>query len=888
MELKTYQQSVLQDLVRFLDLMTDKNSYMEAYRNLWEEKGFSVGFGGMKPYQDLLPGVPHVCFKVPTGGGKTFQACCSIKPIFDALPAEKVKAVVWLVPSESILAQTLEALRSPEHPYRQKLDVQFGGRVEVYTKEQLLSGQNFNISTVTEQLSVMVLSYDSFRGRKESLKSKQENSALAPMAKALGAPQSPIDGADETALIQVINQLNPLVIVDESHHARSTLSLSMLEDFNPCFVLDLTATPTEKSNIISYVDAYQLKRENMVKLPVIVYNRDSIEEVIADAKDMRDRLEAEAKEAEAQGGAYIRPIVLFQAQPKTGADSETFEKVRQKLVACGIPAEQIAIKTADINELKNVSLMSCACPIRYIITVNALKEGWDCPFAYILASLANKTSKIDVEQIVGRILRQPYTRKHTSAWLNLSYVLTCSNDFSATLEGIVSGLNSAGFSKKDYRVAEATAPDVLAPVPAPRPAPLPPQQPEPAGGTDIPAVNLIGGESGQGDENGTDDVLNVNPEHVKGAEGKPSHVDSMLNQATQQGEAFNDEIKKNDDDSGVHTPVDLQHMKNTFAMNPEFAEEVSALVLPQFVRKIQHSLFLSDDVASETPLTMEQLTEGFTLKGKPTAINWQGADSEMVQIDVRQNSSGEPKVMKMGMNDQKLVKEYLNTLAPERKIHACKDIIHGYLNRMDAVDSADLSRYIDRIIEEMDEAQLSALERSPMGFAQRIKDYVQALLNTHVRERFKTLLDQSSIVCRPLYRFPRTISPASHTSLYGGSLYEAEESGNNFEMKLVRELAQMENIKWWHRNISRTGFCLNGFINHYPDFIVCTTGGNIVVIETKGEHLGNADSKDKLELGRKWADKAGEKYNYFMVYDTNAPEPGAYTFNKFIEILSGM
>lgn len=872
MELKTYQQAVLQDLVRYLALTNEKGNYITAYKNLWEEKGFPVGFNGMKPYQDLLDGVPHVCFKVPTGGGKTFQACCSLKPIFDALPANKMKAVVWLVPSEPILAQTLEALRSPEHPYRQKLDVQFGGRVEVYTKEQLLCGQNFNISSVTEQLSVMVLSYDSFRGRKEQLKSKQENSALAPMAKALGTPQSPIDGADETALIQVINQLNPVVIVDESHHARSTLSIEMLKNFNPCFVLDLTATPTEKSNIISYVDAYQLKRENMVKLPVIVYNRDHIAEVIADAKDMRDRLEYVAAAEEQNGGNYIRPIVLFQAQPKNNADSETFEKVRHKLIECGIPAEQIAIKTADINELKNVALMSRACPIRYIITVNALKEGWDCPFAYILASLANKTSKIDVEQIVGRILRQPYTRKHKSPWLNMSYVLTCSQDFDATLKDIVAGLNSAGFSKRDYRVAEV--PTVY--------------QPLPMGGEkiDIPHLELDD-ETAPDEETGTDDVLAVVPDEVKGSTTDPSHVDTMLEHANEQGEAFNNDL--NDEDvSGEHTPVDLQHMENAFAMNREFAEEVSSLALPQFVRKVQHSLFLSEEDSSETLLTEEHLTEGFTLRGKPTAINWQGVESQIAWIDVQQNDKGIPKARMMAMNDQKLLKEYMNSQTSTQQIKICKGFIHTQVTRINAVDDIELRRYIDRIIEEMDESQLAALKREPQGFAVRIKEYVQALLKEHVRTRFNTLLDQSAIVCRPAYRFPRTISPASHTSLYSRSLYESEESGNAFETKLVQELSRMTNIKWWHRNIARTGFCLNGFINHYPDFIVCTTSGNIVVIETKGEHLGNADSMDKLELGRKWADKAGEQYSYFMVYDTTPPDPRAYAFNKFIEILGEM
>ena len=178
----------------------------------------------------------------------------------------------------------------------------------------------------------MVLSYDSFRGRNEALKARQENSNLAPMAKALGIPDFPVEGADETALIQIINQLSPLVIVDESHHARSKLSKEMLQNFNPCFVLDLTATPAKESNIISYVDAIQLKRENMVKLPVIVYNRKSQQDVLADAIDLRNHLEQFALKEQETSNSYIRPLVLFQAQPKGKEDNTTFEKLRDKLV----------------------------------------------------------------------------------------------------------------------------------------------------------------------------------------------------------------------------------------------------------------------------------------------------------------------------------------------------------------------------------------------------------------------------------------------------------------------------------------------------------------------------------------------------------------------------
>ena len=477
MELKAYQKKVIADLNRYLQLLNETRDYAAAFRFFWQEKSApSLG-----QYQDIMPGVPNLCFKVPTGGGKTFLACNAIRPIFDALPFTKTKAVVWLVPSDAILSQTVKALKDPSHDYRQKINADFGSRVEVYTKQELLNGQNFNPTAVTEQLSVMVLSYDSFRGRgKEGLKGYQENSNLEPFSKALGKPEFPIEKADETALFQIINQLSPLVIVDESHHARSELSLEMLKNFNPCFVLDLTATPKKESNIISYVDAVQLKKESMVKLPVIVYNRDNQGEVLTDAIDLRNRLEELAQSRPEQSEQYIRPIVLFQAQPRGKEESTTFEKLRDKLVETGIPAEQIAIRTADVNELKNRDLLSPDCPIRYIITVNALKKGWDCPFAYILASLANKTSQVDVEQILGRILWLPHTTQHSRPALNMSYVLTSSNDFDQTVKQIIKGLNSAGFSDKDYRLSDPVAPKE----PEPTPEQLKIPQPSPEGSSD--------------------------------------------------------------------------------------------------------------------------------------------------------------------------------------------------------------------------------------------------------------------------------------------------------------------------------------------------------------------------------------------------------------------
>lgn len=185
----------------------------------------------------------------------------------------------------------------------------------------------------------------------------------------------------------------------------------------------------------------------MVKLPVILCNFVNVASVIDNAIVMQNRLEAIAKSENAD----LRPIVLFQAQSGANEDAQTFEKIKKKLVNIGIDEEQIAIKTAKINELDKIDLLDKDCKIRYIITINALKEGWDCPYAYILASIANKNSTADVEQLIGRVLRQPNAIKYKNQDLNMSYVLTCSNDFERTAKSVIAGLNGAGFSKDDYR-----------------------------------------------------------------------------------------------------------------------------------------------------------------------------------------------------------------------------------------------------------------------------------------------------------------------------------------------------------------------------------------------------------------------------------------------------
>lgn len=889
MELKAYQKHVIADLKRYMELLRDSRNYITAFRNFWEEQGAPV----LGRYHNLLPGVPNLCFKVPTGGGKTFLACSAIKPIFDALPPTKTKAVVWLVPSDAILTQTAEHLKDPYHPYRQKINVDFGGRVEVYTKEELLNGQNFSPTTVMEQLSVMVLSYDSFRSRgKEGLKAYQENSNLAPFARAFGEPEVPIEKADATALFQVVNQLNPVVIVDESHHARTELSLEMLKHFNPCFVLDLTATPKQESNIVSYVDAMQLKREHMVKLPVIVYNRNKPRDVLVDAIDLRRTLEKIALAEYRVTGRYIRPIALLQAQPRGKEEAATFEKIRELLVKdAGIPAEQIAIRTAENNELKAVDLLSPTCPIRYIITVNALKEGWDCPFAYILASLANRTSRVDVEQILGRVLRQPYTCAHQQSALNMAYVLTSSADFNATVEQIVVGLNYAGFSRQDYRLAEPLSPapvqETLDLPTAPEPASV-----EPVAGTaddenlygDVEDLFLQVSEGTIGDELGQ-------RQSQQGVAGVVTAVDRMLGQATAVGAEYEAGQHPAETASTVPPPArEVQAQMDTVRVCRALQEDVRTLNLPQFMLHNEVTSGLADNlfgIPEYIPLDMKVLAEGFSLKSCSYSLALAPGEAQVVKLDLSASDGGVPKAYRMNAAEKSYLSQYFDKLPKEARLRECKAAILRRLNQMNLVSDTELSAYVARIVNDMTAEQTDELERNLESYAERIRQNVNHHIGQYCRKQFEFLRQAGKIVCRPNYRLPAEIHPNRRTTLYPKSLYQAEEEMNQLERDVVFKLSGLENVRWWHRNIARTGFCINGFINHYPDLIVMTKSGKTLLVETKGAHLDNADTHEKMELGEAWQAAAGQDYRYFMVFsdeDADIPD-GALNVSDLLKLV---
>ncbi len=341
MELKKYQQDTLNDLADFLEqLQTDKD-LNKAYYNFWKAKGIDLATleanQYLHAYNNSIRSVPRVMFKVPTAGGKTFIACNALKVLFDHLPAEQPKVMAWFVPSDSILKQIYANLSNPAHPYRRRINTHFNNRVVVVDKERALSGTSIQPEQISEQLTIFVLSVQSFAANnKDGRLVYRENSSLANHAAYVNDynrinSRRKSEDIDETSLIQAIATLNPVVIIDESHNFSSDLRIDLFNEINPSFILDLTTTPRQNSNIISFVDAKKLKDANMVKIPVVLYNRSSTNEVIIDAIQLQRTLERLSIEQHRNGGPYIRPIVLFQAQPKTDSDNETYDKVKAHL-----------------------------------------------------------------------------------------------------------------------------------------------------------------------------------------------------------------------------------------------------------------------------------------------------------------------------------------------------------------------------------------------------------------------------------------------------------------------------------------------------------------------------------------------------------------------------
>lgn len=363
---------------------------------------------------------------------------------------------------------------------------------------------------------------------------------------------------------------------------------------------------------------------------------------------------------------------------------------------------------------------------------------------------------------------------------------------------------------------------------------------------------------------------------------KDDFASDMIKEAQEQSLVYWQEMTNKEDDY-IPAPTEVVEKMKRFKMNQSYKEDATELEIPQFMIETGFSLFSEHEFNT---LTKENLYKGFSLLDKDAEIDFDNMEAEIAKIDIDDKDSL-PKAWKMQGFDSQSMKEWFDDQPSERKLKICKDMIISKLSKNNAINDRELETYVDRIIATMTDDQLTDLEHSPYIYVQKINKKVNTLLDVYARRVFHKWIEQEKIVCMPSYKLPMEISPIATIASIPKALYcEEEKFDNEYERKVVMELSSLANVKWWHRNISRKGFAINGAVNAYPDLMVRLESGKLLLVETKGDQLENAESKMKAETGAKWASMAGRMYRYFMVFETKNPEyNGAYSYEEFMKIV---
>lgn len=487
MQLKQYQQAALDQLSTYLQTVLKERDKADKAAALgitykWDEQAWEAIMPTPRYQAKRSPlgePVPNICLKVPTGGGKTLLAVKAIDLINRHYRASQRGVVLWIVPTTQIYHQTLAALKDRAHPYRVYLNMASGDHTLILEKQAL-----FTPDDVQNNLVVLLLMLPSAnRQVKETLRIFKDRGGFEPFF-----PKEDEYNAQATLLQRIPNLdtfatggglhahtiksslgntlriLKPIIVLDEGHKAYGELAQNTLLGFNPSFVLELSATPSAQSNALVNISGQDLLREEMIKLDVNVHNRASADwrDTMLVAHHHRSKLEEIAIEHELnERGPYIRPICLIQVE-RTGEKQREArfihaEDVRDFLITqCNVLPAEIAVKSSEKDEIEKIDLLGRDCPIRYIITKQALQEGWDCPFAYLLTVLTNpKKASTSITQLVGRILRQPYAKKTGRVELDECYVYCFRDTAGDLIRAVGAGLQAEGLGDLQGRIVPA-------------------------------------------------------------------------------------------------------------------------------------------------------------------------------------------------------------------------------------------------------------------------------------------------------------------------------------------------------------------------------------------------------------------------------------------------
>ena len=490
MELKDYQSASLDTFTRWLDVL--KSEYQNAKedvdyfrekgrdipddvldypRSAWKKMWTDDGTAKCREYvsrsDEAGRPIPHICFKIPTGGGKTLLAAAAIERL-----NRQTGLILWVTPTKAIYQQTKDSLRSREHPYRQMLERASGGRVKLLEKDDL-----FTEADVAHYMCVMLLMLPSVNRQKDKgflriFRNSGRYPSFFPDEDVAFADddllktfpdldrESP-GGRVKHSLINVFKMKRPIVVLDEAHKAYGSPSLDTNEEFvrsvnrlNPELVIELSATPNQKiSNLLVDITGVELKNEEMIKLPVRItsFTNAEWEYTLAQAHDELKRLDNEAQLLHHSEGRYIRPIAVVRVE-RTGSNQRDGERVHAEDVRDyliqnrNVPANSIAVKSSEKDEIGRESLLSEYSPVRWIITKSALMEGWDCPFAYLLVILDNISAQKAITQLVGRVMRQPHAKRTGIKALDQCYVYCWNTNVSEAVKRVKNGLEKEGLT----------------------------------------------------------------------------------------------------------------------------------------------------------------------------------------------------------------------------------------------------------------------------------------------------------------------------------------------------------------------------------------------------------------------------------------------------------
>ncbi len=863
LRLKNYQQLTLEVLRDYFKACVRLDSAEAAFTEVLRDEDRPLAVAGYHTAIEELRELPYVCLRLPTGAGKTLLAAHTPGTALRHLLNAEHCVVLWLVTSDTIRSQTLDALKDRDHPYRIALERGVGD-VEIMDTKQ---AQGIGRARLNGNAIVIVATIQSFRREDaEWLKVHQDGSAnMSVFERWEDQPDhvksrlERLEGGDRPlhSLANALCLHRPVVIVDEAHNANTPLSFETLAKVYPSCIIEFTATPKPTSNILHSVSAAELDAEDMIKMPIRLETRPQWRELLSDAIRMRDRLEELAKRERTQhGGDYLRPVMLLQAQRKN--EDVTVNVLCDCLKKdFRIPDEQIAIATGAQDTLADHDVMADNCPIRYIITVDKLREGWDCPFAYVLATVREMTSSTAIEQILGRVMRLPNARKKMLQDLNRAYAFSVSDQIGAALGHLRQSLVEIGFEK-------LTARDMVVPVPQPvfdddlfaqetlRQAPA----------ISIPVPEPLPVESLSGElktvvryEEASESLVVSGPLTEAHAQELESVCQTTEGRAAvrrafvvsqglgkklspvERGERFQlpllgyrqgDLLEPFEDSHFIDRLWELRKCSAALSEDDFPSESLPDRPAEVFQEYGQlRTRFLTD-----LQRQMERLTDnrGWT---EANLINW--LDHAISHPDIPHQETGI------------FLANALDYLMNARGI-ALTDLVYEKYRLRDALEK-------------------------------RINEYRQ-------QERLKayqTLFDDhEAIVVEPndprtLFTYPQTPfgygagdpyrGPQEFPKHYYPRIYKLGSAGEEFECACFLE--SLSEVEYWVRNIERLqeqSFWLQTSSDRfYPDFVCKLRDGRILVVEYKGEdRWSNEDSREKRLLGGLWAERSSGKCLFIM------------------------